>query len=107
MRNLLISWILPTTRAPSGAALPVEEIASVLIEISADGITFAPVGSYPPSVLSAVVEGLDVGTWYVRGVAYDTLGQRGVGAIATVTVEPPVVVTPDPPGLLAITLTLS
>lgn len=73
--NVTLSWALPTTRE-SGKPLAVEDIQSVVVEVSAnDGADWALVGSFPPNVLSTEVTDLDFGTWLFRGIVVDTKGR--------------------------------
>lgn len=102
MANLLIGWVLPKVR-DSGRSLPVEQIAHVEIDLSADGVNFAALGPFTPDVLATEVSDLDIGQWLVRGVVVDTKGRRSEEYISSVEVE-----DDTPPGALqSITLTLS
>lgn len=79
MKNILISWALPTTRQ-QGGPLPVEEIRGVVIELSADGgANFSAVGAeFPASVTEVPVNDLPFSDQYVvRGTVIDTLDQSG------------------------------
>jgi hypothetical protein len=102
MANLLIGWVLPTVR-DSGRPLPVEQIAHVEIDISADGVNFAALGPFLPDVLATEVSDLDIGQWLVRGIVVDTKGRRSDEYISSVEVE-----DDSAPGMLnSLTLTLS
>lgn len=101
MARLNISWVLPTLRE-SGKPLAAADIDKVSLAISADGIDFQPLGSYPPNVLSTFVDDVDYGEWFVRGTVFDTAGR------ASTPVTKSIVHADDtPPGALAITLSLS
>lgn len=105
MANLKIHWVLPTTRFPSGRDLPIDEIAGVLIELSADeGATYGALGTFIPAVLETTVTDLDVGTWFVRGTTIDTKGRASRKPL----VKSVVVEDDSPPGeLLSLDLVLS
>lgn len=72
--NVTLQWELPTTRT-SNRPLPVADIQHVLVDVSADeGATWAPIGVFPPDVLSTQVTDLDFGTWVFRGVVVPKRG---------------------------------
>jgi len=101
MANLKIDWTLPTQRE-SGKPLPVGEIKHVLIEISADGVNFGPVGTFPPTVLTTEVQDVDVGEWTVKGRAVDLKDRASQPVTASL-----VIADETPPGALpTLTLTL-
>jgi hypothetical protein len=102
MKNILISWVLPTNRQ-QGGPLPVEEIRGVLIEVSADnGANFSPVGGeFPPTTLSVAVNDLPFSDQYqVRGTVIDTLDQAGNAVVVPFTIS-----DSSPPGDLSIEVT--
>lgn len=73
--NITLQWALPVTRE-SGKPLAVTDIQYVEVSVSADdGASWAPIGAFPPSVLSTQVTDLDFGTWKFRGVVVDTKGR--------------------------------
>ena len=86
MANVKLLWELPDTRI-SGGPLVVDDIARVDIELSADGVNFASIGSFPPSVLETTVEALDTGEWQFRGVVVDKKGKASDPMFATVVVD--------------------
>ena len=70
--NITLQWSLPTTRA-SGKPLALNDIKHVVIDVTADdGQSWAPIGAFPPNVLSTQITDLDFGTWRFRGVVVDT-----------------------------------
>lgn len=102
MKNILINWVLPTTRQ-LGGPLPVEEIDHVSIELSADaGASYALVGDFTPDVLSAPVNDLPVSDQYVvRGHVVDT------GTLVGDYTETAFVIADDSaPGVLEITVVI-
>lgn len=101
MARLNISWVLPTLRE-SGKPLDPTHIANVLIEISADGISFESLGTFAKDTLSTFVDDIDYGEWFVRGTVYDTSGRASDPAVVSITRA-----DETPPGALAITLSLS
>ena len=100
MANLRINWTLPTTRE-SGKPLPVGEIKHVLVELSADGTNFAPVGTFPTTVLTTEVQDVDFGEWTVKGRVVDVKDRVSQPVSASI-----VIVDETPPGVLP-TLTLN
>lgn len=73
--NVTLHWELPTTRT-SNRPLPATDIQHVLVDVSADdGATWAPIGAFPPNVLSTQLTDLDFGTWKFRGVVVDLKGR--------------------------------
>lgn len=102
MANVKLTWVLPTQRA-SGRPLNEQDIAGVEIAASADGgQTYGVLDVLPPPVLETVVNELEPGEWFFRGVVVDQAGRRSASRVASIVV-------PDesPPGeLLALTLTL-
>jgi hypothetical protein len=103
MKNVLISWVLPTTRQ-EGGPLPVSEIQHATIELSADsGANFSPLGQFATDVLSTPVNDLPASDQYVvRGWVTDTDNQTGN------PVSVPFAIADDsPPGDLTIEVTLS
>ena len=102
MKNIIISWILPTTRQ-QGGALPVEEIQHVTLELSANGgVDWSPLGDFPPATLETPVNDLPFSDQYqVRGYAVDTALQPG-----NVVTVPFVVADDSPPGDLEVTIAI-
>lgn len=100
MKNVIISWVLPTTRQ-LGGPLPVEDIEHVVIELSADaGASYSLIGDFPPSVLSVPVNDLPFSDQYiVRGTVVDTALQPGNSVTKPFTVG-----DDSPPGDLVITI---
>jgi hypothetical protein len=102
MPNVTVSWILPTTKV-SGKPLTIDKIDAVIIEISADGINYAEVGSFEPDVLETTVSDLEPGDWLFRGTVIDTAGRSSLPVEASISLE-----DTSPPGALAsLTLTLA
>lgn len=103
MRNILINWVLPTTRQ-LGGPLPVSEIKFATIELSGDaGASFAPVGDFPPPQLSVPVADLPFSDQYiVRGRVEDITDQPGAYVEVPFTVD-----DNSPPGVLVITVDLT
>lgn len=99
MANLRILWNLPTTRE-SGAALAPTDIKHVRVELSADGATYALVGDFPPTVTETLVEALDTGEWFVRGLVADLKGRVSQPAVKSVVIDE------TAPGVVTFTLTL-
>jgi hypothetical protein len=87
MATVRLTWVLPTTKFPSGKPLPVEEIAGFEVAISADeGQSYTVTDVFPPSVLETLFNDLEPGKWMWRGVTIDGEGRRGVEAFAEVVV---------------------
>lgn len=85
--NVTLKWALPTTRE-SGKPLAVIDIRHVAIDVSADdGVTWSPLGAFPPEVLSTELTDLDFGKWAFRGVVEDTKGRVSNPLVASLTVE--------------------
>ena len=101
MARLNIAWTLPTLRE-SGKPLDPTHIANVLIEISADGISFESLGTFAKDTLSTFVDDIDYGEWFVRGTVYDTAGRASDPTTVSITRA-----DDTPPGALAITLSVS
>ena len=102
MARVTVNWVLPTTRQ-SGKPLDPAAIKHVLIEVSADGVEYARVGTYTPDIRSAVVDDVDFGEWFFRGTVVDTAGRQSLPLIASIVNE-----DTTPPGqLVDLTLTLS
>lgn len=100
--RLIIEWELPTTRQPSGRPLAVEDIAEVIIELSADGgANFVVLGEFPPSVLTTEVSDLADGDWLVRGTCVDTRGKASDPPALL-----PVPIDTDAPGAVTLRFTL-
>jgi hypothetical protein len=99
MANVRVNWVLPATRE-SGNPLPVADIDHVGIEVSADGVTFASVGTFLTDVLETLVEGLDTGVWVFRGTVTDVKGRVSKPAVRSVTIDE------SAPAVVALTLTL-
>ena len=102
MKNIIISWVLPTTRQ-LGGALPVAEIRDAEIELSADaGATYTLVGQFPPATLEVPVNDLPFSDQYIaRGRCFDTADQPGNWY------EAPFVLADDsPPGDLEVTIAI-
>jgi hypothetical protein len=72
--NVTLIWALPTTRTSNRPLAPAD-IQHVVVDVSADnGESWAPVGVFPPDVLSTRVTDLDFGTWLFRGVVVPVRG---------------------------------
>lgn len=72
--NVTLQWELPTSRT-SGRALTPADILHVAVDVSANGgADWAPIGEFPPEVLSTQVTDLDFGTWKFRGVVVPRKG---------------------------------
>jgi hypothetical protein len=101
MKNILIQWVLPTTRQ-GGGPLPIAEIKHVTLELSANaGVDWSPLGNFPPATLEAPVNDLPFSDQYaVRGFVVDVTDQAG----NTETV-PFVVDDGSPPGDLVVSVT--
>jgi len=100
MKNIIINWVLPTTRQ-QGGALPVEDIRDAVIELSADaGASFSLIGQFVPGQLSVPVNDLPFSDQYiVRGRCFDNANQPGLWT------ETPFALSDDsPPGDLVITV---
>ena len=102
MKNIIISWLLPTIRQAGGPLAPTD-IANVELELSADGgANFAAIGLFPPATLETPVNDLPFSDQYqVRGRAYDLDGRVG-----NWTTESFVLSDNSPPGGLVITVTV-
>jgi len=102
MKNVLISWVLPTTRQLGGPLL-IADIANTKIELSADGgATYSLVGDFS-GVLEVPVNDLPFSDQYmVRGTVIDTTAQS-----SNPVVVPFAITDTSPPGDLAISLSFS
>lgn len=100
MRNVIINWVLPTTRK-LGGPLPESEIQHVVIEMSADaGASYSLIGDFPPAELSVPVNDLPFSDQYVvRGTVVDTDLQPGNSVTQSFVVS-----DTSPPGDLVITI---
>lgn len=108
MKNIVIQWILPTTRQ-DGGALPVSEIRHANIELSADaGASYSVLGLFTPDVLDVPVNDLPFSDQYIaRGRVIDTAGSVGnwiEKAFVLVDDSPPGATSP--PGDLIITINI-
>lgn len=77
-KNILIRWVLPTTRQ-LGGPLPIEDIRDSDIELSADaGLTYVPIGTFLNTVLEVPVADLPFSDQYIaRGRSTDITNQPG------------------------------
>lgn len=88
MANVKLSWVLPTTKFPSGKPLPVDQIDAFEVAISGDaGASWAVTDVFPPSVLDTLFTDVEPGEWRFRGVTVDKAGRRGVEAFASLSIE--------------------
>ena len=72
--NVTLQWELPTTRTSNRAFMPAD-VLHVAVDVSANGgADWAPIGQFPPEVLSTEVTDLDFGTWKFRGVVVPKRG---------------------------------
>ena len=95
MRDVNISWVLPTTRE-SGFDLDPADIAEVEISISADlGANWTVLNTVAPPTLELLSPDMEVGDWMFEGVVIDVDGRRSPSVSASVNI-------PDesPPGSL-------
>lgn len=86
MANVKVQWSLPTTRE-SGNPLAVDDIDHVAVELSADGVNFAVLGTFPPNVLETVVEALDTGEFSFRGTVVDKKARRSKPYLTSITID--------------------
>lgn len=98
MANVRVQWALPTTRE-SGRPLNPADIEAVVIDISADGVNFAPVGEFAPNLLETTVADVDFGEFFFRGTVRDTSGRVSNPVVASIVNE-----DTTPPSELTITL---
>ena len=85
--NVTLQWELDLTRT-SGKPLALVDIKHVVIDVTADdGASWAPIGAFPPSVLSTQITDLDFGTWRFRGVVVDTKDRPSAPLEATLVNE--------------------
>lgn len=102
MANLRIQWVLPTVRQ-SGLPLPVEEIANVRIDLSADGgQSYGEIGVYAPNILETIVQDLEPGEWFVRGTVVDVQNRQSTPVSSSI-----VIADDSPPGGLTLILDLA
>lgn len=101
MKNILISWILPTTRQAGGPLDPAD-IQHVTLHMSADGGTnWASINDFAPDVLETPVNDLPFSDQYiVRGRVVDVADQAGDWVAV-----PFVLADDSPPGDLSINVT--
>jgi hypothetical protein len=101
MANVRVAWTLPTTRQ-SGKPLSPADIAGVELAQSADGgANFGVIDTLPPTTTSTLVNELEPGDWYFRGVVIDTAGRRSSPVVKSISIA-----DTTPPGELSLTLTL-
>lgn len=101
MANVRLRWVLPTTRQ-SGKPLAAEDIRSVEIAQSADGgQSFGVIDTFPPATLETLVNELEPGEWFFRGVVIDTANRRSNAVVKSITIA-----DTTPPGELTLTLAL-
>lgn len=86
-KNVTITWDLPTARV-EGGPLPVDEIARVQVEMSADGgANFVPlVDVTPAEPQQAYIPDLEVGSYEFRKIVFTTDGQQSDAVVTEVTV---------------------
>lgn len=103
MKNFVIEWTLDLTRQ-LGTPLTIDEIEGVEISVSGDnGLNWSAMPLIPPTILTTTISDMDVGSYLVRGVVVDKLGQR-----STPVVQPAEVPDESPPSALeSLTVTLS
>ena len=86
MKNVRISWDLPTTRE-SGFPLNVSEIAYVEVFLSADlGANFVSLNQVVPPTVDLFIPDVDVGEWIFRLVVVDTEDKQSVAVDTSVVV---------------------
>lgn len=87
MRDVKVSWVLPTTRE-SGKPLAAADIDRMVLEMSADGgANWIGVDEFPPAVLETTVVELEPGEWGFRGTVRDTRGRRSKPVVASIVIE--------------------
>jgi hypothetical protein len=107
MTDVLVSWVLPTTREPykpgaTPSPLPESEIDAMVLEISADGgANYVVTDEFPPDVQETTVPELDPGTWFFRGTVRDTKGRMSKPITRSKVIED----TSPPGALVELTLT--
>ena len=100
MRDVTVTWVLPTTRE-SGKPLAPADIDRVILEMSVDGSNYVGVDEFPSSVLSTAVVELESGEWFFRGTVRDTKGRKSKPVVRSIVIE-----DDTPPGPL-VELTLA
>lgn len=86
MKNVNISWELPTTRE-SGFPLDPADIQHVEVSLSADlGANFTVLNNVAPPTLDLTVPDLEIGDWIFRLVVVDTADRRSVNVDTPVNV---------------------
>jgi len=76
MKNALIKWVLPDTRE-SGGPLPIDEVASTEISMSADlGANWTVIRDVPAPTAEWQLSDLAPGDYMLQLVAIDTDGRR-------------------------------
>ena len=100
MRDVTVTWVLPTTRE-SGKPLAPADIDRVILEMSVDGSNYVGVDEFPSSVLSTVVVELESGEWFFRGTVRDTKARKSKPVVRSIVIE-----DDTPPGPL-VELTLA
>lgn len=100
MRDVKVSWVLPTTRE-SGKPLAAADIDRVILEMSADGgANYVGVDEFPSAVLETTVVELEPGEWFFRGTVRDTKGRKSQPLTRSIVIED----TTPPGALLELTL---
>jgi hypothetical protein len=103
MANVRVEWVLPTTKFPSGKPLPIDQIRSFEVAISADqGSSWVVTDEFGVDVGATQFTDLEPGVWSFRGVTIDKAGRRGVEAFGQVEI-----VAPDESGPDAAVLTVT
>ena len=101
MASVKLNWVLPVNRE-SGKPLKIEDIKSVEIQMSADlGANYVTLESFTSDVLETVVQDLEPGDWYFRGLVHDIQGRVSKPVVSNI-----ILADNTPPGALQ-TLTLS
>jgi hypothetical protein len=75
-KTVTVTWELPTTRE-SGQPLDIADIQHTKVEITADGVSFTPLGFVPPTDIQELTAAdVDIGDWSFRLTVMDTANRE-------------------------------
>jgi hypothetical protein len=91
MQSMTVTWTLPT-KWTDGTTLPVSQIASSEVSISADnGATWSLLGNVAPNTTQTLQKDLADGAYKIRVLEISTAGVRGLPAIGDCLIKTPLV----------------
>ena len=88
MTNVVVSFSYPTTKGNGAKPLALSEIASVSVELSADGgTTFGLIGTVVPPDTTFTQTDLEPGTWVFGLTVNAKSGKSSTRKVATATIQ--------------------